>query len=95
LRISREQLQVLARAIVDDLVRADAIELSSSHEAAQTSILAELDSYFKTAADLERDAERMADQHLQAAGRGGMGFDRHVLVLKIREKLAEERGFPV
>jgi len=83
----------VARAIVDELVRADAIELASSHEAAQTAVLAELETYFQAASDLERDAERMADQHLKAMGRDGLGLDRRLIVQRIKEKLAEERGF--
>lgn len=84
----------MARAIVDELVRADAIELASSHEAAETSVREELETYFDAASELERDAERMADQHLKAAGRDGLGLDRRVIVQRIKEKLAEERGFP-
>ena len=75
MRIAQDRLQGIARAIVDDLVRADAIVLGTSHEAATTAVLAELEAYFKAEATLERDAERMADQHLKAAGRDGVGLD--------------------
>jgi len=87
-------LQSVARAIVDDLVRADAIELTSSHEAAETAVLAELETYFEAVSALERDAEKLAEEHLKAAGREGLGLDRRMIVQRIKEKLAEERGFP-
>lgn len=95
MRISPGKLQVLAKAVVDELVRADAIELASSHEAAEKAVLAELEAYFRKVSDLERDAEKMADEHLRAAGREGLGLDRRMIVQKIKEKLAEDRGFPM
>ncbi|MBM4268113.1 MAG: DUF507 family protein [Deltaproteobacteria bacterium] len=94
MRIAQDRLQGIARAIVDDLVRADAIVLGTSHEAAITAVLGELEAYFKAEATLERDAERMADQHLKAAGRDGVGLDRKRVVQMIKTKLAQERGFP-
>lgn len=92
--ISQSQLQGVAKAVVDELVRAEAIELGTSHEAAEKALVVEFEAYFKAASELERDAERMADQHLKAAGRDGLGLDRRLIVQKIKEKLAEERGFP-
>jgi hypothetical protein len=53
-----------------------------------------LEDFFKRSAALERDAERMADEHLKAAGREGLGLDRRMIVRRIKEKLASERGFP-
>lgn len=92
--ISQTQLQAVAKAVVDELVRADAIELGTSHEVAEKALVSEFEVYFKAVAELERDAERMADQHLKAAGRDGLGLDRRMIVRRIKEKLAEERGFP-
>ena len=94
MRISQEQLQALAKAIVDELVRADAMELVSGHARAETDIVAEFQTYFKAVAELDREAEKLADRHLQAAGRDGLGLDRKRIVQGIKEKLAEDRGFP-
>lgn len=92
--ISQVQLQAVAKAVVDELVRADAVELGTSHEAAEKALVVEFEAYFKAADELERDAERTADQHLKAMGREGLGLDRRMIVQRIKEKLAEERGFP-
>ncbi len=89
------QLQALAKAVVDELARADAVELPPDHRPAEMALLAELEAYFEAASALERDAEKMADQHLKAAGRDGLGLDRRVIVQRIKEKLAEDRGFPL
>ena len=88
------QLAALAKAVVDDLSRADAAELPSDHGPSERAICAELEDFFKRSSALERDAERMADEHLKAAGRDGLGLDRRMIIRRVKEKLASERDFP-
>ena len=93
--ISQGHLQELARAIVEDLERAQLIELASGREAAIAAVHEQLEAYWKAVAALGRDAERLAEQHLATAGRQGLGVDRKRVVQMIKNKLAEERGFPL
>ena len=88
-------MQALANSVVDELVRSETVELGSNHQKAAAALSAEFEAYFRADAELERDAERTADEHLKAAGREGLGLDRRMIVQRIKEKLAEERGFPV
>ena len=94
MRISQEQLQALASAIVDELVRADAMEMAGGRAGAENEIVAEFQAYFSSLTALEREAEKLADRHLQAAGRDAIGLDRRRIVEGIKKKLAEEKGFP-
>ena len=94
-RPSPQQVQSLGRAIVDALVRADLVELAGGHEQAIGAIVGRFEAYFKEASGLEAEAEKLADEHLRAAGRAGAGLDRRRIVQMIKDKLAKERGFPV
>jgi hypothetical protein len=93
--ISQGQLQELARAIVEDLDRAQMIEVGSRRDAAIAAVHEQLESYWKAEAALGREAERLAEQHLATAGRQGVGLDRKRVVQMIKTKLAQERGFPL
>ena len=97
MRISPQQLQTLGRAIVDALVRADLVELGGSQEAAGRAVTERFDAYFKARAELEGEAERLAEEHLRSAGgrAGSGGIDRHRVVEMIKEKLAAQRNFPL
>jgi Protein of unknown function (DUF507) len=95
LRPSPQQLASLGRSIVDALVRGDLVELGGDHAKAIASVSDCLGSYFKAAAALEAEAERLADEHLRAAGRAAVGLDRRRVVQMILARLAKERGFSV
>lgn len=76
-------------------MREDLVEIAGSHDPAIAAIVRRLDTYFKAATALEAEAERLADEHLKAAGRAAAGLDRRRVVQMIRDKLAKEKGFPV
>jgi hypothetical protein len=86
---------VVGRAIVDGLVRADLATLGGAPDVAAKAIADELDRYYKEAAKLDADAERLADDKLRELRAGSAGIDRHRVVQMIRAKLAEERGLPI
>jgi hypothetical protein len=96
-RIAKQQLVALARAIVDDLVLADLVTLAGDREAARGAIADRFEAYFRAEAELEAEAERMAEEHLRAARgvTGAAGLDRRRVVQMIKEKLAAERRFPL
>jgi hypothetical protein len=93
--MSQQQLLGLGRSVVDGLLRAQLVELSGTPDAAAQAIATQLEAYFKAAATLEADAERLADEHLKSARAGAAGIDRRRVVQMIKEKLASERGLPV
>ena len=95
MRPSAQELSGIARAIVDDLARADQLETAAGHEAAIGAVAKALDSYFEQEAALEKDAAKMAVQHLKAAGRDALGLDRNKVTQMIKQRLAKERGFPL
>ncbi len=84
-----------AAAIVDGLAQGGLIELGPTRDACVTAVARAIDEHLAGVSKLDRDAETMADQHLQAAGREGLGLDRHRIVQMIRKRLAEERNFPL
>jgi len=94
-QMSPQQIAALGRTVVDALVRADLVELPAGSDAAAKAVADQFVAYFKAAATLEADAERLADEHLRAARAGAAGIDRRRVVQMIKEKLASERGLPV
>ena len=95
MRISQQQITALGRAIVEALLRADLVELGTTREATAAAIVEQLEGYFRAAAVLDAEAEKMADEHLRAVRGGTVGVDRHRVVQMIKEKLARERDFPL
>ncbi|HEY8516402.1 MAG TPA: DUF507 family protein [Candidatus Binatia bacterium] len=93
--MTQQQLFTLGRSVVDALVRADLVELAGTADAAAQAVADQLGAYFKAAAALEADAERLADEHLRSARAATAGIDRRRVVQMIKEKLASERGLPV
>jgi hypothetical protein len=94
-RPSPQQLGSIGRSIVDALVRGDLVEIAGPRDAAIAAVVDRFEAYFKAAAALEADAERLADDHLRAAGRAAAGLDRRRVVQMIQAKLAKDRNFPV
>ncbi len=93
--MTQQQLLGLGRSVVDALLRAGLIELPGTPDAAAQAVALQLEAYFKAAAALEADAERLADEHLKGVRAGTAGIDRRRVVQMIKEKLAAERGLPV
>ena len=85
----------MARAIIDDLARAEQLEAGSGHEPAMAAVERALNIYFEEEATLEKDAAKMAAEHLKAAGRDALGLDRNMVTRMIKQRLAKERGFPL
>lgn len=86
---------MLAKAIVDGLVRTDLVELTGGHLAAESAVAGVLDEYGKAEASLSKEAERRAEEEIRKLGSRGVGLDRRRVVQMIKQKLAEEKGFPL
>jgi hypothetical protein len=95
LAFSPQQIAALAKAIVDGLARADLIEISGSHNAAEAAVAKIFEEYGTAEAALSREAETRADDEIRKLGRQGVGLDRRRVVQMIKQKLASEKGFPV
>lgn len=93
--LSSQEITGISRAIVYDLVRADQIPQGQELDPAITAVSGALKAYFAEEASLEKDAAKMADQHLKAAGREAVGLDTRKVTLMIKQRLAKERGFPL
>jgi hypothetical protein len=91
MRIREGELQVLARAIVDALLKQGFVRPTKDAGALQQCIVSLLIKNFEEAAELEAEAERLAERH----ARQTVGMDQRRIVQGIMERLARDRGFPL
>lgn len=91
MRIREGELQVLARAIVDALLKQGFVRPTRDAAALQQRIVTLFAKNFEEAADLEAEAEQLASRH----ARQTIGMDQRRIVQGIMERLARERGFPL
>lgn len=89
MRVRPGQVQALAQAIVDGLLKRDLMEPKADPVTIQQRVADLLYRNFEEEAELEREAEEMADRYV----RGREDLDRRKVVLGIKERLARERGF--
>lgn len=78
-----------AEAVLDTLLKKDLLHLHADKKEVSERIAAALLDNFRQEEALEREAERLAEEHM----RTGQGLDRHRVVQLIKKRLAEERGF--
>lgn len=93
--LSSQEITGVSRTIVYDLVRATQIPPGDGLDPAITAVSKALKAYFAEEASLEKDAAKMAAEHLKAAGREAVGLDTRKITLMIKQRLAKERGFPL
>jgi hypothetical protein len=94
LAFSPQQIAALAKAIVDGLVRADVVQITGSHNAAEAAVGKAFEDYGTAEATLSREAEKRADEEIRKLGSRAVGLDRRRVVQMIKQKLASEKGFP-
>ena len=92
---TQQQIAAIAKAVVDGLVRADLVEVPGGHAAAESAVAAVLVDYGKAEAALAKEAEQRADDEIRKLGSRGVGLDRKRVVQMIKQKLAQEKGFPL
>jgi len=78
-----------AETLVATLGERDLLRLRTSKQAAIEKVTAALLENFRQEEALEKEAERLAESHLQTA----QGLDRHKVIQLIKQRLAEERRF--
>jgi hypothetical protein len=90
MRLKDEQIHRLAEKLLADLSAAGLITLKKERGAALDAIKGAIATDIKAEAALEKDAEHLLEQAIQATSGGG-AIDRHKMLRMIKEKLAKER----
>ena len=89
MRYSEAACRHAAEMLVTTLGQKDLVRLRTDTKAITAKLLAALLDNFRQEEALEKEAERLAEEHLRSAG----GLDRHKVTQLIKQRLAEERGF--
>jgi hypothetical protein len=79
----------VAEELLETLLKKGLLHLHADKKVVSEKVAAALLDNFRQEEALEREAERLADEHM----RTGQGLDRHRVVQLIKKRLAEERGF--
>lgn len=89
MRMRPGQIQAIAQAIATALVKREFVEAKADLVTIQQRIAEILYQNLQEEAALEEEAEKMAEQYL----RGREDIDHRKVILGIKERLAQERGF--
>ena len=92
MRLHQEQIQRLAEALADALVKSGGAQLKAERGVVTERIAATIRAELERERDLDREAQRLLETHLKQAP---PGVDRHKLLQMIKRRLAEERGIPL
>jgi hypothetical protein len=90
-RLKKEQIDRLAEKVIADLAEAKLVVFKKERTAVLETIKAVIRDDISKEEELEREAERLLEQTLRAAG-GGMDIDRHKMLKMIKQRLAKERN---
>ena len=91
MRVSTADIQQLAERIVDAVIRQGNVKPKVDAAAIRTRVTALIQKNLEDEAALEQEAERIADSH----SRQMSGLDQRRVIQMIKQKLADERGFPL
>lgn len=89
MRYSESLCRHAAEILVEVLSEKGLVRLRAEKKTVVEKLVAVLLENFRQEEALEKDAERLAEEHLQKAP----GVDRHRVVQLIKQRLAEERRF--
>jgi hypothetical protein len=91
MRLKEEQIHGLAEKVYTDLVADNVLTLRGERSAVVAGIARAISQNFAAEQKLERDAEKLLDQTLDAMGRGAAEIDRRRMLKMVKDKLAKER----
>lgn len=91
MRLKEEQIRGLAEKVYHDLLADDLIAPRGERGAIVAGIARAISQNFAAEQKLERDAEKLLDETLDAMGSGAADIDRRRMLKMIKEKLAKER----
>lgn len=91
MRLKEEQIRGLAEKVYTDLVSEDLITPRGERGAVVAGIVQAISLNFAAEQKLERDAEKLLDETLDAMGSGAAQIDRRRMLKMVKDKLAKER----
>jgi hypothetical protein len=89
MRVRESELQALAAAIVEALLKQGFVRAKAERAALQQCIVELMAQNLEEERELEEEAERLAQSHARKL----VGMDHHKIIQGIKERLARERGF--
>lgn len=92
MRLKEQQIRGLAEKVYNDLAAEKLITPSGERAAVIAGIVRAITQNFAADQKLERDAEKLLDETLDAMGSGAAGIDRRRMLKMIKQKLAKERN---
>ena len=93
MRVTEASCRYIADLVVTALSEKNLIRLRSEKKGSVEKVTTLLLDNFRQEEALEREAERLADEHLRSVPGGPGAIDRHRVVQMIKQRLAEERRF--
>jgi hypothetical protein len=92
MRLKEEQIRGLAEKVYSDLAAEKLITPRGERGAVVTGIARAITQNFAAEQKLERDAEKLLDETLDAMGSGAAQIDRRRMLKMVKDKLAKERN---
>lgn len=92
MRLKEEQIHGLAEKVYNDLSADSLISPRGERGAVVTGIGRTISQNFAAEQKLERDAEKLLDETLEAMGSGAAGIDRRRMLKMVKERMAKERN---
>lgn len=92
MRLKEEQIHGLAEKVYNDLLDDSLITPRGERVAVVTGIARTISQNFAAEQKLERDAEKLLDETLDAMGSGAAEIDRRRMLKMVKDKLAKERN---
>ncbi len=91
MRVREGEIQSLATAIVDALLKQGFVHFKRDASLARERIVELIARNLEQEHELEEEAERLAQSHARQMA----GMDQHKIIQGIKERLARERDFPL
>ncbi len=91
MRLKEELIRSLAEKVYNDLAEEKLIKPRGDRGSVVTGIAGVISRNFAAEQKLERDAEKLLDETLDAMGSGAAQIDRRRMLKMIKDKLAKER----
>ncbi|MFZ2948103.1 MAG: DUF507 family protein [Desulfuromonadaceae bacterium] len=92
MRLKEEQIRGLAEKVYNDLAAESLITPRGARGVVVAGIAGAIAQNFAAEQKLERDAEKLLDETLDAMGSGAAGIDRRRMLKMVKDKLAKERN---
>jgi hypothetical protein len=92
MRLKEEQIRGLAEKVYSDLATENLITPRGERSAVVSGIVRAITQNFAAEQKLERDAEKLLDETLDAMGSGAAQIDRRRMLKMVKDKLAKERN---